>query len=585
MMKKKLKQIKDPRIQNETRIQGLPICAGIAIGRAVLFSFSENDTPEFSLEDQEVEGEIERYRRALQRSKQEVQKLKARLEEESAWDGVAILDTHLHMLQDPSLTVDIEEQIRVFRKNTEAIVKATVSEYQMRFNKISDSFFQERFQDIQDISRRIIRHLQEIGKCSLADLPNNSIVFAEELTPSDTAEARGAKVGAFVTERGGPTSHVAIMAKAQGIPYVANVILASINNTANTGVIVDGFSGQVIFNPAKSTLDEYRSLQKEWKENTRAVIKECHLPAETLDGYKMMLTANIELFAELDLIHQHGGEGIGLFRSESLLMTEGKFPTEDEQFHIYKRFVENMKGLPLVLRTFDIGGDKFGRFYVEKREDNPFLGCRAIRLMLKEREIFKTQLRAILRASAYGPLSILFPMVSGATELSQVKEFLEEVKRELLQENIPFSHYIGIGCMIEVPSAAMISDFLAKECDFLSIGTNDLVQYSIAVDRGNQAMSYLYTPIHPSVLRMIKMVIVEATRHGTPVTVCGEMAGDPKYTALLLGLGVQELSVIPRGIPVIKKTIRGLKILDCVKLADKALALSTPEEVHTLISL
>lgn len=571
-----LKKKRANRSKNSTeiRIQGLPICSGIGIGGAVLFSFTEGEIPEFSLEDQEIEGEIERYRRALQRSKSEVQKLKSKLEDESAWDGVAILETHLHMLQDPILTVDVEEQIRHVRKNTEAIVKARVSEYQQRFNKIGDSFFKERFQDIQDISRRIIRHLQEMNKCSLADVPHNSIIFAEELTPSDTAEARGAKIGAFVTERGGLTSHMAIMAKAQGIPYVANIALSTVHYTPQTGVIVDGFSGQVIFNPTKKTLWEYRQRHRVWKMHAKTP-KTSHLSCETIDGYKIKLTANVELLPEVDLIFDYGGEGIGLFRSESLLMQYGKFPSEEEQFAVYRRFIESMKGLPVTIRTFDIGGDKFGRFYVEKREDNPFLGCRAIRLMLKEKELFKTQLRAILRASVYGPLNLLFPMISKKEELVQVKELLEIAKRELSIE----SKELRIGCMVEVPSAALMADFLAEECDFLSIGTNDLIQYTMAVDRGNQAMSYLYTPLHVSVLRLIHATVEAASKRGKPVTVCGEMAGDPLYTKLLLGLGVHGLSVIPRMIPAIKNVVRSSRILSCVKMAEKVLACSSEQEI------
>lgn len=570
--------------KSEIVLPGLSICPGIAIGKAIIFTPYDESIPEFVIEDKQVDGEIARYRKALHLSKQEVQALKAYLEKKSAWEGVAILDGHLFMLQDPSLTDDIEEQIRVVRKNTESIVQATVAQYQVRFNKISDSFFQERFKDIQDVSKRIMRHLQDLGQNPLADIPKNSIIFAEDLSPSDTAEAKNTMMVAFVTEKGGHTSHTAIMAKAQGIPYLVNVQFNSIYpSVKDSVVIVDGFLGKVIINPKKATLKRYLEQKREWQEKRTSNQRATMFPAETIEGYPIFISANVEVSSEFDLVHENGGHGVGLFRSETLLMAEGKFPTEEEQFLVYKQIVENMKNLPIVFRTFDIGGDKFGRFYVSKKEDNPFLGCRAIRLMLKEREMFKAQLRAILRASNYGNLSILFPMITCASELVEAKKILEEAKEDLRSQNISFCEKIKIGCMIEVPSAALTADTLAKECDFLSIGTNDLVQYCVAVDRGNQVMSYLYSPLHPSVLRMIKLVVNQARHYKIPVTVCGEMAADPRYTALLLGLGVQELSVIPRAIPIIKEAVRKVSIVSAVKLADQSLACASSDQVQALL--
>jgi phosphotransferase system enzyme I (PtsI) len=569
----------------EIRLKGVPICGGVAIGSPFHFFLPEEKFEEFLIEDRHVEDEINRYRKALQRSRLEVQKLKSRLEQERAWDGVAILDTHLHMLQDPSLTDGIEQQIRIVHKNTEAAVRATVSEYQKRFNKISDTFFQERFKDVQDISRRILRHLQEDSKFSLADLPIDSIVFAEELSPSDAAEARSTFIGAFVTQKGGETSHTAIMAKAQGIPYVANVDLSSVDTNQKFLTIVDGFKGEVIINPNKTTLNRYQELLRAWRGRSVALCRMAHLPAETTDGHGVRLTANVDSTHDIELLHQYGGQGVGLFRSESILMSHGEFPSEEEQFYTYKTMVERLKGLPIVLRTFDIGGDKFGRFYVVRREDNPFLGCRAIRLMLKEKEIFKTQLRAMLRASYYGNVKILFPMISGLSELQAAKLLIEESKQELRIRGEKFGQDYKIGCMIEVPSAALIADALARECDFLSLGTNDLTQYCIAVDRGNQALNYLYTPLHPSILRIIKMVVEEGKRSKKPVTVCGEMAADPRYTSLLLGLGVDELSVIPRSLPLIKEAVRNTNIIDAKELAKKALLSALPEDVHSLLKI
>lgn len=569
----------------ELKLKGLPVCGGVAIGSSFHFSLPVEKFSEFAIEHHLVEDEIARYRMALQRSRLEVQKLKSRLEQERAWDGVAILDTHLHLLQDPSLTEGVEQQIRCVYKNTEAAVRDTISEYQKRFNKISDSFFQERFKDIQDISRRIIRHLQENTVCTISELPNDSIVFADELSPSDAAEARGNFVGAFVTQKGGQTSHTAIMAKAQGIPYVANVDLSTIDKHTPSMAIVDGFKGEVIINPTKATLTRYQELLKAWKGRTISLSCLSHLPAKTLDGHEIILTANIEGHDDIELLHQYGGQGVGLFRSESILLSHGEFPSEEEQFYSYKSMVEKLKGLPIVLRTFDIGGDKFGRFYIVRREDNPYLGLRAIRLMLKEKEVFKTQLRAMLRASYYGKVKILFPMISGLNELFSAKLLLEEAKQELRSRGEKFGKDYEIGCMIEVPSAALIADALAKECDFLSLGTNDLTQYCIAVDRGNQALNYLYTPLHPSVLRIIKMVIEEGKRFSVPVTICGEMAADPRFTSLLVGLGIDELSVIPRSLPLVKEAVRNTTISEARELAKQALMSAVPEEVHKILKI
>lgn len=302
------------------------------------------------------------------------------------------------------------------------------------------------------------------------------------------------------------------------------------------------------------------------------------LEAETIDGYKTCLSANIEMFNELDSLHQYGGEGVGLFRSEYLFLARDTFPSEEEQFMVYRTIVERVERHPSVIRTFDIGGDKLGNF--SRYEKNPYLGCRAIRLMLKERVIFKTQIRAILRASAFGEVSILFPMISGLPELREAKELVEEVKEELLKQGIPFSRDIPIGCMIEVPSAAITCDLLAKECDFLSIGTNDLVQYTLAVDRSNPAMSYLYTPTHPSVIRMIKMIVDEGNKAKRLVSVCGEIASDPRFTPLLLGLGVHELSLAVPSLSMIKNVIRKLSIVEARQIAQEVLLLATAWEVE-----
>jgi len=425
-------------------------------------------------------------------------------------------------------------------------------------------------------------YLSEDTVVSLGNIPPNSIIFARELTASDTAEADSA-VQAFVTETGSSTSHAAIVAKAKGIPYVTNIDFDRLGHGFHEQtVIVDGRTGEIIVNPSDETLQKFESLRKQLDGHLSRLGEIGQLKSETYDGYHVRLSANIEVANELEMLHRHGGEGVGLFRSEYLFLANECFPTEEEQFLIYKDIVEKMRGLPIVIRTFDVGGDKcLGDDH--PFEGNPFLGCRAIRFLLKEKEIFRTQLRAILRASAYGDVRLMFPMVSALPELIEAKKIVKEVRAELEIKKVPMSNHIKIGCMIEVPSAAIISDLLAKECDFLSIGTNDLVQYALAVDRGNLAMSNLYTPTHPSVMRLIRLIVSEANNQGIPVTVCGEVAADPRFTPLLLGLGVHELSVALRYLPIVKNAIRNTSIVEASRIAERAMQLTTAEEIQAML--
>jgi len=566
-----------------TSFKGAPICAGIAIGKPFFFTIQEDRVPEFTIAEKDLDGEVARYRRALRRAMRDVNRLKKQLESEGVDDGSAILETHLQLMQDPVFTERIGERIRETRRNAEFVFHIVVGEVEEKFKKLSDEFFRERFKDIVDISRRVMDHLRESVRVSLADIPHGSIVFASDLAPSDAAEAKVSAVAAFVTKSGGVTSHAAIMAKAKGIPYVASVDMGDFDVKSDAPVIVDGRTGDVIINPSEEVLEKYRAMQAEFTNHYAVLEGASRLPAETFDGIRVRLSANIENIDEVEQMHQFGGSGVGLFRSEFIFLAKESFPSEEEQFLIYRKLAEKMQGLPAVIRTFDVGGDKTNGELI-KKEVNPFLGCRAIRFMLKEKDIFKTQLRAILRASAFGDISIMFPMISGLPELLESKALIEEAKRELVAEGIPFGEKLPVGCMIEVPSAAIISDILAKEADFFSIGTNDLVQYSLAVDRGSQAVSPLYSPTHPSVIRLIRLVVTEANRHGIPVTVCGEVAADPRFTALLLGLGVHELSVAARYIPVIKNAVRNTSIVDATKLAEEALRLSTAYEIQDLLN-
>lgn len=563
----------------ETFLQGYPICPGIAMGRPFFFTVAEENIPEFSVPDDKIDHEVDRYYLALKDSQRDILHLQKRMQKEGGTEAAAILAAHLEITRDPLMTVTVEEAIREKGKNTEYVFKTVIGEYERKFSKITDVFFRERLKDFQDISRRIIGHLRKHERRTLSQLEYRSIVFAHELSPSDTAEANTEMIEAFVTRSGAETSHVAIMARAKGIPFVSNVDFPEISFKMPSQVVVDGRSGLVIINPTKETMLDYRQMRKKLKIQVKGLQKNNFLEARTVDGYKARLSANVEMFNEVDALCQYGGEGVGLFRSEYLFLARDAFPSEEEQFLIYRSIVEKVDGNPSVIRTFDIGGDKLGNFNMSRYEKNPYLGCRAIRLMLKERSVFKTQIRAILRASAFGDVSILFPMISGIMELREAKMIVEEAKAELLNKGIPFARNINVGCMIEVPSAAITCDLLAKESDFLSIGTNDLVQYALAVDRGNPAMSYLYTPAHPSIIRLIKLVVDESNRVQKPVSVCGEMAGDPRFTILLLGLGVHELSVSPPSLPVVKRVMRHLSIIEARQVAEYILTLATDIEV------
>lgn len=567
----------------EMTIKGTSISRGIAIGTPFFFSIAEEVIIEKIIPDEELHAEIERYRTALAQSKKDLQKLRARIEKEKALEASAILDAQLQIIDDPLLTKNVIEEIRYQKKNADFLFHLLVSHHEKKFQEMDDPFFRERGRDLHDVSRRVIGHLLHEKRASLRKIGRNSIVIAHDLDPSDVAEASLGVVDAIITEVGGVTSHAAIVAKAKGIPCIANVDIASLKQAQNSKIIVDSRTGEIILFPSQETLNHYSALQNQLHAHFKQLERVSNLEAETFDGFKMRLSANLDMINELESIHQYGGGGIGLFRSEYIFLSANSIPTEEEQYAIYRRLVEKMQGLPIVIRTFDVGGDKLTLQEQLSPEVNPYLGFRAIRFLLKEREIFKCQVRAILRASAFGDVSIMFPMVSGLPELLEAKAIVREAHQELMQEKKATGR-LRIGCMIEVPSAAILSDLLGKECDFLSIGTNDLVQYSLAADRRNHAMSMLYTPTHPSVIRLIKLIVSQANQCRIPVTVCGEVAADPRFTPLLMGLGVHELSVSSRCLPQVKNAIRNTSIVAATQLAEKILGLSTPQEIQEVLA-
>lgn len=569
----------------ELKLQGRAICRGIAIGRPFFLITTDDEIPEFDLQPHEIEVEKNRYEMALTKSIQDVIRLRSQLLKENVLDGASILDAHLQIMRDPLLTTEILEGIARSGRNAESVFQKAIQGYHQKFCSLKDSFFRERFKDIQGISRRIMSHLLQSVRITLADIPPHSIVFARDLSASEIAEASQRSVCAIVTENGGASSHSAIVAKARGIPYVIcqefdKISLSQIYQEA----IVDGRSGEIFLNPTFETVEKYQLIQAQLADHRAKLSENKALHVETYDGYSLRLSANIDMIGELDLLHLHGGSGVGLFRSEYIFLSGNEIPSEEVQVTIYADLVKKMGGLPIVIRTFDMAGDKLNDQVLCKNKENPFFGARTMRFMLRERSIFKQQLRAILRASVFGQVSIMFPMISGVSELLEAKGMVQEVKDELNREGIPFAPDLRIGCMIEIPSAAIIADLLAKECHFLSIGTNDLFQYSLAVDRSVNDLNCHYSPIDPSVIRLIKLVVTEANHRGIPVTVCGEIASDPRNTALFLGLGLHEISVTPRYLPIVKNAIRNTSIVAASYIAEMALTLSTAKEIEELLT-
>jgi phosphotransferase system enzyme I (PtsI) len=569
----------------EIHIKGAPVSEGIAIGIPVFLSSEGEQIPDFPISMGEVEGEIARYRQALFSSRQDLKKLQDDLNQEGSGEIASIIGTHIEMLDDPLMTTHMETKIREMLKNTEAVFHTVINDYEVRFNETPDGFFKQRLSDVKDLSQRVLRNLCDSNKVSFEEIPQDAIVFAKELIPSDTASVQASRVSAFVTQSGGGTSHAALIARAKGIPYVSSVSMEVLEQAKGKCVIVDGLTGDIILNPSANTIQKYEQLQKCLMKRYQQIEKDKGLVSETLDGYQAELFANINNLGDLELAHHHCAVGIGLFRSEYLFLTDPSlFFDEKKQIERYREVFEGARGLVTTFRVMDLGGDKYSDIFPEmSREMNPVLGCRGIRFLLRRRDVFRIQLRAMLQAGVGHKIQILLPLITDIRELQEVKEIIQELKNELRQEEIPFLENTPLGCMLEVPSAVLICDALARESDFLALGTNDLIQYTLGIDRSNPEMSDFYYPAHPGVIRMIRMTVLEAKRHCKPVTICGEMASNPLFTALLLGLGVKRFSCAPRFIPLIKRAVRHLSLLDAVDVAEHILTLKTSAEISNYL--
>lgn len=566
----------------EVRLQGEAISRGIAIGSIFYHRLAQPMLNDDRVVD--ADQEVARFWRAISQSKTDLTKLIESLRLHRAVEAVEILEAHLQLLEEPMLTTQVEKIVRETKHNAAYVFYGIVMEYEKRFKALKDPFFRERFNDLDDVSRRVLSHLLSRERRPLSSAPQESIVYAEELLASEAAEVHGCDVAAFVTHRGGSSSHAAIVAKAKGIPYVTQVDLPShAKRRTIDKIIVDGRTGLVILNPNPDTLEHYFHLRASQEKHVLDILPRGVLETRTSDGQRVGVSANVEIGSDVEALKAYSDVGIGLYRSEYLFLAGNRMPDEELQYQTYKKLAETLTGRSIVIRAFDIGGDKHVVREGHWREGNPYLGYRAIRFLLREPLVFRTQLRAIWRAAKHGNVRVLFPMISGLQELREAKRMTEEVRDELLCEGIPIGEKLPVGCMIEVPSAAMCADLLAAECDFFSIGTNDLVQYALAVDRASHAMRGHYTATHPGILRMIQMVTEEARHAGISVSLCGEMAADPRFTMLLLGLGVTDLSVAPKFIPVIKNVVHRISMVEAQDLAQAALRLPTAEEVLALL--
>lgn len=569
-------------------IYGIPVSAGIAIGTVWIYDSQTVQLPHYTIPPEKVASEEKRFEKAVAASKKDLEKIRNTLTNQSGSMESLMIDSHLLMLEDPELRVRILNGIRDGKNAEWALGEASDFFIQM-LNQSGDQYLKERALDISDITKRLLRKMNSKGSAEdqnpLAFLPDDCILVSRNLLPSDTLAMDKRKVKGFVTEMGGRTSHTAILARAFEIPAVVGVrgVLKNVSNGMK--VIVDGNRGVLIPNPTPEREEMYRHYMAEWQLKESQLLTLNHLPAETRDGKRIALMANIELPEEVDSAVSHGADGIGLYRSEFLLMNSRVEDNEDEQFQAYRFVLDRMNNKPVTIRTFDMGGDKVVRSVstVAETESNPILGWRSIRFCLDNPVLFKTQLRALYRAGFQRNLKVMFPMISGTQELLRVYDVVKEVRAELTAENIPFNAEMPIGIMIEVPSAALTSDILAKHCDFFSIGTNDLIQYTIAVDRGNERIAPLYEALHPGVLRMLRIIIDNAHKEGLMVGMCGEMAGDPLCTVVLLGLGLDSFSMSSAVIPEVKKMIRSVTIAEAQILVGRITELETSAEVRQYV--
>jgi phosphotransferase system enzyme I (PtsI) len=568
--------------RNEFTVQGIAASQGIAYGQVFVYLQSDIEVPSYQVEAEKRIDEVARFDRALVVTRRQIAKIKNEVEKNIGPEEAAIFDAHLMVLEDEALIGETIREFEATGRNIETCFHKISTRYVQAFTEIDDEYLRERAGDLRDVTQRVLHNLLGQAETSLYQLADRRIVVATDITPSESASLDRSAALALVTDSGSKTSHAVIVARSMKIPAVVGVRDLTRRVRDGDWAIIDGYDGVVIVNPSESTLFRYGKIQERKKSFEARLLEVNRLPAVTLDGLGVTLMANIEKADEVGKVKEFFAEGVGLYRTEFLFLNSARMPTEQEQYLDYKAVVEALASLPVVIRTLDLGGDKpmTGNADLFPKENNPFMGFRAIRWCLEHKDIFKLQLRAILRASAHGKVRLMYPMISGAEELTRANAVLAECRAELKAEGVPFDEAMEVGTMIEIPSAAMTTDLLARQSAFFSIGTNDLIQYMMAIDRVNDRIAHLYEPTHPAVVRMLRHIVKEAHAAKIPVSVCGEMAGDPIFTPLLLGLGVDCLSLSPAWLPSVKYLIRAMAMSDARALAEEALTLGSASEIY-----
>jgi phosphotransferase system enzyme I (PtsI) len=561
---------------------GIGVSPGVAVGSAFLLSSDEERVVERDIEPGEIEREVSRFEDALIATREQLHEIQQQVGEAIGQESAGIFDAHLMVVDDRALVEEVIKGLSEKGKNVEYVLYHVAEQYAEVLSNVEDDYLRERAADVRDVARRILHNLAGRSRSVLDQVQEPCILIANDLAPSDAATLNRDKIIGLATDLGSPTSHTAIMARALEIPAIVGLRDVSVRVSQGDPILLDGDKGLLMVHPEQETLNQYGRIAEE-RASIRSELETLKdEPAETIDGYHVLLSANIELPGDVDAVLAHGAKGVGLFRTEYLFLSRDEVPTEEEQFEAYDHVAGRLAPDPVIIRTLDLGGDKFLSNIRMPTEMNPFMGWRAIRFCLAQPEIFKVQLRALLRASVHGNLKIMYPMISNVGEVLRANEMLEEAKQELRDRGYVFDEKLEVGIMVEVPSAALTADLIAPHVSFFSLGTNDLVQYTLAVDRVNERIAHLYEPAHPAIIKLIKQTTEIAHENGIWVGLCGEMAGNPLLVPLLVGLGIDEFSVSPAGVAVVKDAIRSVRYAQAEELAEQALASVTGDGVMQL---